>query len=475
MWLPSSPCLSRGHTPGGPPVGACTARVAFGHGRVVRPAPSFRCLPTLPRCPRGGVRIPLPSSPLSPLLSSICSTHVAGMAQARRKHRAWLQRWGGGFPLGAPILPWSGTSPASHACPSHPGLPPFAAVLVPVFSLFSSGALVLFVRGCSVFFFWLHRSPPVSSSGTSVCPLYPPMSPRHLLAVLAPFLGGWGRRGWGGGGPRCPSSGVSTSQARRRHEARHLSLCRGEGHAAWLPSLPFPPCVRSPGAPPAGACAARASFGHGHVVRPAPSLRCLPICPLLTKALMVSTLAGPLDVFLSLHACRRHDATTAQARGTAPVPLQGGGGHALWLPSSPFLSCARTPGGPPARACTARALPGHGRVVRPAPSYRCLPTLPRCPRGGGRFLPPPYPHPPPSGGREMVGGGEAPMSSPLRCTHAAGTTQARHKHGVSHLAAAGGGGSLWSLHTPAPTARGWRIPTARPAGGQSGEGQRPPQ
>ena len=27
-------------------------------------------------------------------------------------------------------------------------------------------------------------------------------------------------------------------------------------------------------------------------------------------------------------------------------------------------------------------------------------------------------------------------------------------------------------HTPAPTARGWRIPTARPVGGQFGEGQR---
>ena len=50
----------------------------------------------------GGVRIPLPSSPLSPLSSSLCSTHVGGMTQARRKHRAWLQRWGGGFPLGPP-------------------------------------------------------------------------------------------------------------------------------------------------------------------------------------------------------------------------------------------------------------------------------------------------------------------------------------------------------------------------------------
>ena len=28
------------------------------------------------------------------------------------------------------------------------------------------------------------------------------------------------------------------------------------------------------------------------------------------------------------------------------------------------------------------------------------------------------------------------------------------------------------IHTPGPTARGWRTPTARPVGGQSGEGQR---
>ena len=173
----------------------------------------------------------------------------------------------------------------------------------------------------------------------------------------------------------------------------------------------------------------------------------------------------------------------------------------MWLPSSPFLPCVRTPGGPPAGACTARALFGHGRVVRPAPSRRCLPTLPLCPRGGGRFSPPPtcIPHPrggggvggggaplssslrsthvagttqawrrhearhlslcrggglpcvtrrrpsylacAPPGGRRCVGGG-APLSSSLRCTHVAGTTQARRKHGVRHLAAAGGGGGF---------------------------------
>ena len=144
---------------------------------------------------------------------------------------------------------------------------------------------------------------------------------------------------------------------------------------------------------------------------------------------------------------RKHGANTR--RGTRPS-AGGGGGHALWLPSSPSLPCARTPGGPPAGACTARALLGHGRVVRPALSYRCLPTLPRCPRGRGRFSPPPYPHPPPSGGRRWVGGGRTPMSSPLRCTHVAGTTQAQHKHGERHLAAAGGGGVSLGPSRPYP-------------------------
>ena len=60
--------------------------------------------------------------------------------------------------------------------------------------------------------------------------------------------------------------------------------------------------------------------------------------------------------------------------------------------------------------------------------------------GGGRFSPPPLPASPALGGGGGWGGGGAPMSSPLHCTHVAGTTQAGHKHGVWHLAAAGGGG-----------------------------------
>ena len=63
-------------------------------------------------------------------------------------------------------------------------------------------------------------------------------------------------------------------------------------------------------------------------------------------------------------------------------------------------------------------------------------------RNGGRPAPPGMaPHHPSS-------------TQPQQGTHAKGTVLGPH------------------THTPAPTARGWRTPTARPAGGQSGEGQR---
>ena len=175
--------------------------------------------------------------------------------------------------------------------------------------------------------------------------------------------------------------------------------------------------------------------GGGGAVRPS-----LPSSPTL----------GGAEVYGGGEACRlpfvarmsqaRRKHGTGTRRGTCPsAGGGGGGGHALWLPSSPFLPCVRTPGGPPAGACTARAPYGHGRVVRPAHSLRCLPTLPLCPRGGGCFSPPPTCIPHPWGGGGLWGGGGAPMSSSLRCTHVAGTTQARRKHGVRHLAAAGGG------------------------------------
>ena len=257
---------------------------------------------------------------------------------------------GGGFPFGAPIPPWSGFSPASLAGPCRPGLPPFAAVLGPVFSLSSRGALVRFVR--CFFFFCVStvRRPSLPLARRSVlCP--PPMSPRHLLDVLAPFLGGWGRRGWGGGDrPRCPSSGVSTSQARRRHEVRHLSFCRGGG------GLP---------------CGSRRRPSYPAFAPPVPPPLGLP-------------------------------------RRVLPS------GTVVW--SVPHTLSAASP--------PCRFVLGGG--------------------GGGALSAPPFLHPPPLGGRRCVWGGGLALSSSLRCTHVAGTTQARRRHEARHLSLCRGGGhALW--------------------------------
>ena len=46
----------------------------------------------------------------------------------------------------------------------------------------------------------------------------------------------------------------------------------------------------------------------------------------------------------------------------------------------------------------------------------------------------------------------------------------RHAAPTGHAGQGNGAGP--HTHTPAPTAHGWRTPTARPMGGQSGEGQR---
>ena len=113
----------------------------------------------------------------------------------------------------------------------------------------------------------------------------------------------------------------------------------------------------------------------------------------------------------------------------------------MWLPPSPFLPCVRTPGGPSVGACTARAPYGHGRVVRPAPSLRCLPTLLLCPRGGGRFPPPPTFIPHPWGGGGVWGGGGRPCRLPF----VARMSKARRKHGAATrrgtCPSAGGGGA----------------------------------
>ena len=454
--------------------------------------PSRTLSPLLPHpaaLSSGGVRVSLPGGGAWGGGGGACRLpFVARMSQARRKHDAstgrgtWLQ-WGGGvIPFGAPIPPRSGTSPASLAGPCRPGLPPFVAVLFPASSLSSPGALVCFVL--CFFFLRLHRPPPVSPPGASVFPLPPPHVPSPSPSCPRPFPGRVGEKAVRGGGrPRYPSSGVSTSQARRRHEARHLSLCRGGGRAVWLPSSPFLPCVRTPGAPPAGACTARASYGHGRVVRPAPSLRCFPTLPLCSRgggggavrpSLPSSPTLGGAEVcgggpcrlpFVARmsQARRKHGAGTR--RGTCPSAGGGGGGMPCGSRRRPFYPAFAPPLVPPLGL--ARRVLSTGTVVWsvPHPLAAASPPCRFVLGGGGGAFRPPYLQPPPLGGRVCVGGGGG---RPCRLPFVARTSQARRKHGAGTrrgaCPSAGGGGGACRVSpvVAPPTLRahprgGWRC------------------
>ena len=106
----------------------------------------------------------------------------------------------------------------------------------------------------------------------------------------------------------------------------------------------------------------------------------------------------------------------------------------------------------PARAHAVGPVPGpHARIDRTRDTRVAEPWLPapedRRP-GEGQRLTPDAPH---NGGRP---------SPPGTVPHHAKGMQAKGNVLGPHT------------HTPAPTARGWRAATARPVGGQSGEGQR---
>ena len=237
---------------------------------------------------------------------------------------------------------------------------------------------------------------------------------------------------------------------------QHLSLCRGGGLPCGSRRRPSYPAFAPPAPPPCwglhGACFLRArscgpsrtlcplpphlaalSSGGGGTVRPS-----LPSSPTLGWA-EVCVGGGGIVVFPSLHACRRHNASTSQARGAAPVPLQGGG--ACLVASVVALSTLRShPRWSPRwglhGACPLRARPwGPSCTLSPLPPHPAALSS-----GGGGAFHPPLPASPILGGLQCVGGGGAPMSSSLRSTHVAGTTQAPRKHGERHLAAAGEGG-----------------------------------
>ena len=298
--------------------------------------------------------------------------------------------------------------------------------------------------------------------------LCPPPCPLAVSSLSSPlsWVGG-GEGGGGGGRPRCPSSGVSTSQARRRHEARHLSLCRGGGACRVAPVVVLPTLRSHPRCPPRwglhGACFLRARScgpsgtlsplpphlaalssgggGGGGAVRPS-----LPSSPTLGGAEVCVWGGKPCrHPFVARMSQARRKHGTGTWRGTCPSA--GGGAcrvapvvalptlrsHPRWSPRWGLRACSL-----PARSC------GPSRTPR-----RCLHTLPLCPRGKGRFSPPPTCIPNAWGGGGVWGGGGAPLSSSLRSTHVAGTTQAWRRHEARHLSLCRGGG-LAVCHLSSP-------------------------
>ena len=269
-----------------------------------------------------------------------------------------------------------------------------------------------------------------------------------------PTLGGAKVCGRGGGAPMSPfprcTHVVGRSLAQRRHVARHLSLRRGGGGlAVWLPLSPFLPCVRTPSGPPVWACTVRVPYGHGRVVRPAPSLRCLPTLPLCPRGGGGAHSAPPLlhppplggrrcvgggggrPCRLSLvarksQAGRKHSA--GMRRGTCPSAGRGGGMPcgSRRRPSYPAFA---PPVVPPFGLAWCVFPTGTAVWSVPHPlSAASPPAAVSSGRGGGAFRSP-LPSPPTLGGAEVCGGGGgAPLSSSLRSTHVAGMTQARRKH-----------------------------------------------
>ena len=121
----------------------------------------------------------------------------------------------------------------------------------------------------------------------------------------------------------------------------------------------------------------------------------------------------------------------------------------------------------------------------PPPPQRATPARKGARRGAGAGSPRPHPPHPGHTGRgtpaarsrgRAAGGGTGPDTRrpSQRWQATPPGTAPHHPCGTQPPQGMQAKGTVLGphTHTPAPTARGWRTPTARPVGGQSGEGQR---
>ena len=286
VWLPSSPFLPCVCNLVPPPLGL--ARRVLPTGTVVWSVPhpvsaasppcrfvlggggALSAPPYLPPPALGGRRCVWGGGPCRLPL-------VARMSQARRKHGAGTRRGtcpsaGGGACLVAPVV-------ALSTLRSHPRWSPRWGL---------NGACSLRARSCgpSRTLSPLPPHPAALSSGGAA--FRPPL-------LASPTLGG--ARVCGGGGAPMSSSLRSTHDASMA-QARGAALVPQQGGGACRVSpVVAPPTLR---AHPRGGGGVWGGGGGGALV------------------------AVP-----SLHACRRHDASTTQARGEA-LGCSGGGGVLLW-------------------------------------------------------------------------------------------------------------------------------------------------
>ena len=174
------------------------------------------------------------------------------------------------------------------------------------------------------------------------------------------------------------------------------------------------------------------------------------------------------DTTHTAHTHKRAHRTWSASPGSPPRGRAAGGGGEPDPKRPSQRRTANPPGTPyrhphseqrrPTRAqAVGPVLGSHARTDRTEDTRAAEPLLP-APEdwrpGEGQRLTPDAPH---NGGRQPPPG-PAPHhpcgTQPTQGIQAKGTVLGPH------------------THTPAPTAHGWRTPTARPVGGQSGEGQR---